>query len=106
MLKTPPRRFSLPAIAPRVPYHAPPPRQRKPPPPPNQLTALRDATHMTTRRLSVLLDVSQSTVWRWETCAGAIPDGRKEEVADIFGVTVAHLMGWYPLPDFIAAETA
>jgi transcriptional regulator with XRE-family HTH domain len=57
---------------------------------------------MTQRRLSVLLDVDQSTVWRWEAGAIGIPDGRKEQIARIFGVTVGQLMGWTPVPETAA----
>lgn len=39
------------------------------------------------------LKVDQSTVWRWEK-TGRVPDDRKFQLAEMYGVTVSYLMGW------------
>ncbi len=38
--------------------------------------------------------VSERTVYRWEAGEVAIPDQKKLDLADLFGVSVIWLMGW------------
>jgi hypothetical protein len=44
--------------------------------------------------LSIDLNVTETTVFRWEQQVYAIDDERKIELARCFGVTVADLMAW------------
>jgi transcriptional regulator with XRE-family HTH domain len=62
-------------------------------PPPN-LKKLRLAEGLTGPQLAVAIGVDPTTLWRWESGAGQIPDKRKAELAERFGVTIAYLMGW------------
>lgn len=40
------------------------------------------------------IGVDPSTVSRWAAGITMIPDGKKEELAERFGVSVSFLMGW------------
>lgn len=40
------------------------------------------------------LPVSHQTIANWESGRSRIPDARLAELAQFFGVTRAHLMGW------------
>jgi DNA-binding XRE family transcriptional regulator len=61
---------------------------------PNRLRELRDARGLTRREFSIDLDVTEATVFRWESSRQAIPDERKIDLARYFGVPVSDLMGW------------
>jgi transcriptional regulator with XRE-family HTH domain len=63
-------------------------------PVPNRLRELRDARGLTRRELAIALDVTEQTVFRWETERQAIPDERKLDLARYFEVSIASLMGW------------
>ena len=63
-------------------------------PVPNRLRELRDARGLTRRALAIELDVTEQTIFRWETSRQGIPDERKIEFARYFDVSVAELMGW------------
>ncbi len=62
--------------------------------PPNRLRELRRAADLKLYDLSAQLRVDTSTISRWEKGSGPIPDPAKLALAEIFGVSVAHLMGW------------
>jgi transcriptional regulator with XRE-family HTH domain len=49
---------------------------------------------MTRRELALRLDVTESTIERWETSKTRIPDERKLDLARVFDVTPSQLMGW------------
>jgi transcriptional regulator with XRE-family HTH domain len=59
----------------------------------NRLTQLRKAAGLERYDIAAKLRVDQSTVYRWER-GGTIPDDRKKQLADLLGVSIAHLMGW------------
>jgi transcriptional regulator with XRE-family HTH domain len=61
---------------------------------PNRLREIREERHLTRRELSLRLDVTESTVERWESSKTRIPDERKLELAEVLGVTPSELMGW------------
>lgn len=61
---------------------------------PSRLTELRLARDLTQARLAEHLGVDPSTVYRWEAGELGIPDARKVQIAEHFGVTVGHLMCW------------
>lgn len=49
---------------------------------------VKDAT------LADKLSVTTLTVWRWRAGRSSIPDKQKLALAEHFGVSVTHLMGW------------
>lgn len=61
---------------------------------PNRLKALRKSAGLTLPQLAVQIGVDPTTVHRWETSRGQIPDERKQELAETFDVSIAHLMCW------------
>lgn len=62
--------------------------------PPNRLLELRYAADLTQGQVAVRLGVSRTTYGRWESRQTPIADRYKLELAALFGVTPAHLMGW------------
>jgi DNA-binding XRE family transcriptional regulator len=58
--------------------------------PQTRLARLRMQSGMHSVGVAAKLGVSQSTVERWEKTT--IPPGRREAVAELFGVSVSHLM--------------
>ena len=60
---------------------------------PNRLRQLREGRDLKLYDLASALRVDTSTIYRWEQ-GNAIPDRRKLQLADFFGVPVAYLMGW------------
>lgn len=60
----------------------------------NRLRKYRQARGLTSRELSLRLDVTESTIERWETSKTRIPDERKLELAKLLDVTPSELMGW------------
>lgn len=62
-------------------------------PPSNRIEELRIAKGLIRSEIAGQLKVDQSTLYRWEKGA-AIPDRHKLALAQLFGVTVSHLMGW------------
>lgn len=62
--------------------------------PPNRLRELRIKRELLLAALAEDMSVAVSTVSRWETSDTAIPDYRKQELAEYFGVTVSWLMCW------------
>ena len=61
---------------------------------PNRLREHREARGLTRRQLANRLDVTESTIERWETSKSRIPDERKLELAKLLDVTPSELMGW------------
>lgn len=61
---------------------------------PNRLLALRTDADLTQLQLGAKVGVDPSTIARWETLEGSIPDARKVQLAALFGVSVDHLMCW------------
>lgn len=61
--------------------------------PENRLRELREAHALKLYDISARLRVDPSTVWRWEA-GGPVPDAAKLELADLYDVTPAYLMGW------------
>jgi DNA-binding transcriptional regulator YiaG len=63
--------------------------------PPNRVSQLRATSDLTRSDVAARLGLkSERTVYRWESGESQIPDATKLVLADMFGVTVAHLMGW------------
>jgi transcriptional regulator with XRE-family HTH domain len=60
----------------------------------NRLAHLRRAADLSQSQLAQLLGVDVSAISRYERGLTTIPDKRKLEIADCFGVSVSHLMGW------------
>lgn len=44
--------------------------------------------------VAVACDVDSSTIHRWRSGAGQVPDAQKLRLARLFGVSAAYLMGW------------
>jgi transcriptional regulator with XRE-family HTH domain len=61
---------------------------------PNRLRELREQRELTRRELSIRLDVTESTIERWEMSKTRIPDERKLDIAKLLDVTPSELMGW------------
>lgn len=59
-----------------------------------RLRELRVASGMTQTRLAAMLGVEPVTVRRWEHGTEAVPVEYRVKVANYFGVSMAHLMGW------------
>lgn len=67
----------------------------------NRLQALREASGLTRAELAARLSsthregkhLNERTIRRWERQETPIPQGRWEELSEIFGVSVAHLLG-------------
>lgn len=62
--------------------------------PANRLREIRESVGLSARDLADRLGVHESTISRWETLKVCIPDERKQELAELFGTSVAYLMGW------------
>lgn len=60
----------------------------------NRIRELRTARQLKQYDLAAELRVDQSTVARWERNVGSIPDDKKLALAQLFEVSVEHLMGW------------
>jgi transcriptional regulator with XRE-family HTH domain len=61
---------------------------------PNRLRELREAHGLKLYDISVNVRVDPATISRWETGKSQIPDDAKAQLAEMFGVTRAYLMGW------------
>lgn len=59
-----------------------------------RLQELREARGEQRTEIATLCRVGERTVQRWEEGATGIPDHHKLTLADYFGVSVEHLMGW------------
>ena len=66
--------------------------------PQNRIAELRETRSLTQHAIAERLGVHESTVSRWESGSCAIPDPRKQELAELFGVSVSFLMGWNNAP--------
>ena len=63
--------------------------------PPNRIAQLRAASGLTRPDLAAKLGLeAERTITRWETGETGIPDHRKFQLAEMFGVSVAWMMGW------------
>ena len=58
-----------------------------------RLAELREEAGFKPYDISAKLRVHPQTVSRWES-GGTIPDSRKFDLANLFGVSIAYLMGW------------
>jgi transcriptional regulator with XRE-family HTH domain len=67
-------------------------------PTPNRLAEIRAAAGMSQAALARELNIDKSTIWRWEQGKRKISDDTKLRLAALFGVSVAHLMGWPEQP--------
>lgn len=61
---------------------------------PNRLKELRERRGLKHYDIAARMRVDQSTVYRWESGRGAIPDDRKLALAEVLEVSVGDLMGW------------
>lgn len=61
---------------------------------PNRLRGLRTGRGLSLASLAELVGVHESTVSRWESGESGIPDPRKQQLAEMFDVSVSYLMGW------------
>lgn len=70
----------------------------------NRIAELRGQHNLSLRKLSLALDPTgdlgptERSIWRWETGEGGVPDKHKFALAELFGVSVAYLMGWDDQP--------
>jgi transcriptional regulator with XRE-family HTH domain len=62
--------------------------------PQNRIAQLRGASGLSRQDVATRLGVSERTVYRWETGESSVPDVTKLELAGMFGVSVAWLLGW------------
>ena len=62
--------------------------------PKNRLRELREENNLLAAEVAQRVGVDASTVSRWENQIGGIPDHRKQQLAEMFKVSVAFLMGW------------
>lgn len=60
----------------------------------NRIRDLREAEGVKRHELAVDLGVDPTTVYRWETGATEVGDETKRRLAQRFGVSIEHLMGW------------
>ena len=61
-------------------------------PAPNRLAELRRASGLKQVTIAAHVDRDPQSLYRWEK--GDIPREAREPLADLFGVSVAWLMGW------------
>jgi transcriptional regulator with XRE-family HTH domain len=61
---------------------------------PNRLRELREERGLTRREVAIRLDVTESTIVRWERLERRIPDEKKLQLAELLDVTPSQLMGW------------
>ena len=62
--------------------------------PRNRLAELRQEDGLSQAELGSILGVNAGTISRWENLTTGIPDHYKQQLAEHFGVKVAHLMRW------------
>lgn len=62
--------------------------------PPNRIEALREEAGVSRVELAVLCGMGEATIRRWERGETSIPDEAKLVIANRFGVSPEHLMGW------------
>jgi len=62
--------------------------------PPNRLKELREARGWKPYNVAHMIGADPSTVYRWETGQSKMPDRMKLKLADLYGVTIAYMMGW------------
>lgn len=60
----------------------------------NRLAQLREAKGEKRYHLAAAIDIDPSTIFRWEKGQSGIPDDVKLKLAERYGVSVEHLMGW------------
>lgn len=60
----------------------------------NRLRELRELRGLKRHELAVEFGVDPSTIYRWETGAELGDEDMKAKVAEFFGVSREHLMGW------------
>ena len=62
--------------------------------PQNRIGDLLRENDVSRRRVAKEIGVHPTTVGRWESGISPIPDFRKQQLAELFGVSVPYLMGW------------
>ena len=62
--------------------------------PENRIRELREEAGLKLYDISAKFRVHPATVYRWETGDSEVPDARKFDLAELFGVTPAYVMGW------------
>jgi len=62
--------------------------------PANRLREVYEAADMRRSEVAALCKVGERTVYRWERSEIAVPDQHKLTLAEFFGVSLEHLMGW------------
>lgn len=60
----------------------------------NRLKELRKEKKLTQKELADKINVSKITVLRWENGERQIKPDKAEKLADFFGVSIAHLLGY------------
>jgi DNA-binding XRE family transcriptional regulator len=65
--------------------------------PPNNLRECREHRQLTAREVATALDVSRSTLSRWETGQSPIPQNKLLDLSDLFGVSTDYLLGRFQL---------
>lgn len=61
---------------------------------PNRLGEIRETLGLSQAAIAKHLGVHESTVSRWEADISQIPDERKQQLAELLGVSVSFLMRW------------
>jgi transcriptional regulator with XRE-family HTH domain len=59
-----------------------------------RLRRLRQASGLSQRQVARRIGVDTTVIWRIERDAAPVPVELRASLADLFGVSVAHLMGW------------
>jgi transcriptional regulator with XRE-family HTH domain len=62
--------------------------------PRNRLRELREEDGLAAAEVARRIDVDAGAISQWENGISGIPDWRKQQLAEMFKVSVAFLMGW------------
>lgn len=60
---------------------------------PNRIGRLRNGQGLTTTQLGAICEVHENTVRRWEQGATPLPQKYWAQLSELFGVSVAYLLG-------------
>ena len=60
----------------------------------NRLKELRQEKKLSQKEIADLLEVSEKTISRWEKGENVIKSDKAQQLADYFGVSVGHLLGY------------
>ncbi len=72
----------------------------------NRLAELREAKDWRRTVIAAEFNLSEKTVYRWETGESAIPSDFIPQLAEMLGTTRDHLMGWDQEPASASGKAA